>query len=163
VSLITTLDVMEVAPTGELIVSVNFGTEVSEICRYPYRSGKLIIKGLHPYATRRKVEYQLVDKVKSIFPEENSVPAEFQLKAPIQTEYLINGELRHWAGPTQESFSSIYLRTSAGLAPKLIGSLLNEKAPEAWMRRVLPHDHGRGPWPTMSARGELTSKTSATG
>jgi len=45
-----------------------------------------------------KVEYQLVDKVKSIFPEENSVPAEFQLKAPIhQTEYLINGELRHWS------------------------------------------------------------------
>lgn len=72
---------------------------------------------------KEKVESQLADKIQLIFPEENSVPAEFQLKAPIhQREYLIDGELRYWDGPTQESFSSIYLKTSAGLAPKLIGS-----------------------------------------
>ena len=101
-----------------------------------------------------KVENQLADRIKSIFPEENSVPEEFQLKAPIhQTEYLINGELRHWDGPTQESFSSICLKTSAGLAPKLIGSfpLLSEKeALEALDAASSAYDYGRGPWPTMS-------------
>ena len=101
-----------------------------------------------------KVENQLADRIESIFPEENSVPEEFQLKAPIhQTEYLINGELRHWDGPTQESFSSICLKTSAGLAPKLIGSfpLLSEKeALEALDAASSAYDYGRGPWPTMS-------------
>ncbi len=106
-----------------------------------------------------KVEYQLVDKIQSIFPEENSVPAEFQLKAPIhQRSYLINGELRHWDGPTQESFSSIYLKTSAGLAPKLIGSfpLLTEKeAQDALDAACSAYDHGRGLWPTMSVAGRI--------
>jgi len=80
----------------------------------------------------RKVEYQLVDKVKSIFPEENSVPAEFQLKAP-SNGVLDQRRVRHWAGPTQESFSSIYLRTSALALPKLIGSFRNcwKRSPEA--------------------------------
>jgi glyceraldehyde-3-phosphate dehydrogenase (NADP+) len=106
-----------------------------------------------------KVEHRLADKIQSIFPEENSVPAEFQLKAPIQQkEYLIDGELRCWDGPTQESFSSIYLKTSAGLVPKLIGSfpLLTEKeALEALDAAVSAYDHGRGPWPTMSVAGRI--------
>ena len=108
---------------------------------------------------KEKVEYQLADKIQSIFPEENSIPAEFQLKAPIhQREYLIDGELRHWDGPTQESFSSIYLKTSAGLAPKLIGSfpLLTEKeALEALDAASSAYNHGRGIWPTMSVAGRI--------
>ncbi len=101
-----------------------------------------------------KIELQLLDKIQAIFPEADSIPAEFQLNAPIhQTEYLIDGELRRWNGPTQESFSSIYLETDAGLAPKLIGSfpLLTEKeALEALEAAAAAYDHGRGHWPTMS-------------
>jgi len=106
-----------------------------------------------------KVEYQLIDKIQSIFPEESSVPEEFQLKAPIhQTQYLIDGELRHWDGSTQESFSSIYLKTNTGLAPKLIGSfpLLTEKeALEALDAACLAYNHGRGAWPTMPVAGRI--------
>lgn len=106
-----------------------------------------------------KVKYQLGDKIQSIFPEENSVPPEFQLKEPIhQTEYLIGGELRHWAGSTQESYSSIYLKTNAGIAPKLIGSfpLLTEKeALEALIAACTAYDYGRGTWPTMSVAGRI--------
>ena len=108
---------------------------------------------------QEKVEDQLADKIQAIFPEEDSVPAEFQLEAPIhQTEYLIDGELRHWDGPTQESFSSIYLKTSAGLAPKLIGSfpLLTEKeALEALDAASSAYNNGRGIWPTMSVADRI--------
>lgn len=103
---------------------------------------------------QEKVKYQLADKIQAIFPEESSIPADFQLEAAIhQTEYLIDGELRHWEGPTQESFSSIYLKTNTGFAPKLIGSfpLLTEKEALAALEAAgSAYDYGRGPWPTMS-------------
>lgn len=103
---------------------------------------------------QEKVKYQLADKIQAIFPEESSIPADFQLEAAIhQTEYLIDGELRHWEGPTQESFSSIYLKTDTGFAPKLIGSfpLLTEKEALAALEAAgSAYDYGRGPWPTMS-------------
>lgn len=106
-----------------------------------------------------KVTSQLVEKIQSIFPAENSIPPEFQLGAPIhQTEYLIGGELRHWDGPTQESYSSIYLKTSTGFAPKLIGSfpLLTEKeALSALEAACSAYDYGRGAWPTMSVAGRI--------
>jgi len=108
---------------------------------------------------KEKVDYQLADKIQAIFPEENTIPAEFQLEAAIhQREYLVNGELRQWEGSTQESFSAIYLKTGTGLAPKLIGSfpLLTEKeALEALDAAVSAYDHGRGPWPTMSVAGRI--------
>lgn len=101
-----------------------------------------------------KIEPRLVDKIQSIFPQEDSIPAEFQIKEPIhQTEYLINGELRHWQGPTQSAFSSIYVSNGAGPTPKLIGSfpLLTEKeALEAVDAAVAAYNNGRGHWPTMS-------------
>lgn len=97
---------------------------------------------------------RLEAKIQAIFPAESSIPAEFQLQAPIhQTEYLINGELRHWEGPTQEAFSSSYVKTAGGFSPKLIGSfpLLTEKeALEALDAAVEAYDNGRGCWPTMS-------------
>ena len=71
---------------------------------------------------------------------------------------MIDGELRHWDGPTQESFSSIYLKTSAGLAPKLIGSfpLLTEKeALEALDAASSAYNYGRGIWPTMSVAARI--------
>lgn len=106
-----------------------------------------------------KVKSQLGDKIQSIFPAEDSVPPEFKLQAPIhQREYLINGELRHWDGPTQESYSSVYLKTSDGLAPKLIGSfpLLTEKeALEALDAACSAYNYGRGTWPTMSVAGRI--------
>lgn len=105
--------------------------------------------------TKQRAETKILD----VFPAEDSIPAEFQLPCPIhQTEYLINGELRHWDGPTQEAFSSIYVKTADGLAPKLIGSfpLLTEKESlEALDAAVAAYDNGRGHWPTMSVGGRI--------
>lgn len=102
---------------------------------------------------------QLLTKIQSIFPEESSIPEEFKLSSPIhQTEYLIDGELRSWNGPTQQAFSAINLKTADGFEPKLIGSfpLLTEKeALEALDAAVEAYAHGTGKWPTMSVEGRI--------
>jgi glyceraldehyde-3-phosphate dehydrogenase (NADP+) len=98
-------------------------------------------------------ESPLTAKIHSIFLDENSIPSEFQLRAPVHhTDYLANGKLHQWNGPTQDAFSSIYVKTLGELEPKLIGSfpLLNEQAAlEVLDAAVAAYDNGKGYWPTM--------------
>ena len=102
---------------------------------------------------------QLLTKIQAIFPEESSIPEEFKLPSPIhQTEYLSDGELRIWNGPTQEAFSAINIKTANGFEPKLIGSfpLLTEKeALEALDAAVAAYAYGTGKWPTMSVEERI--------
>ena len=95
-----------------------------------------------------------LDQIKSIFPDESSIPPEFQLGAPIiQRQYLIDGELRHWEGALQEARSPIYLNTNDGLYSKVIGEfpLLTEtESLQALDAAVRAYNSGRGIWPTMS-------------
>lgn len=96
---------------------------------------------------------KLLKKIDSLFPDEGDVPLEFDFKTPInQTEYLVNGKLRHWDGPVQQVLSPVCVRTSSGLSQKIIGShpLLTEK--EALMVLDAASDaygNGRGSWPSM--------------
>ncbi len=96
----------------------------------------------------------LEDKIQSIFPDAESIPAEFRLHSPInQREYLINGELRQWEGETESAFSPIYVNAPEGLVRQLIGSfpLMTEKeAMAALDAAVNAYDNGKGYWPTMS-------------
>ena len=102
---------------------------------------------------------QLLTRIQSVFPDEASIPEEFRLASPIhQTEYLINGELRIWDGPTQQAFSAINIKTANGFEPKLIGSfpLLTEKESlEALDSAVAAYAFGTGEWPTMSVEGRI--------
>jgi len=87
--------------TGELAV---FRHSASEICLYPYSSGKYDKDCT--LATEEKVEYRLViDKVKSIFSFEVLPPAEFNQKQLDSSNeaYLINYE-RSLAGPIPRTF-----------------------------------------------------------
>src|SRR5262249_3250657 len=75
-----------------------------------------------------------------------------------QTEYLINGELRCWEGPTEEILSPVCVSTPSGVVQKSLGSypLLTEKeALEALAAAVAAYDNGRGRWPTMSVNGRM--------
>ena len=91
--------------------------------------------------------------LRNLFPMENEIPAEFRISDPIcQREFLINGELREWNGPTQEVFSPVYLRTDAGLARKYLGCyplLTDEIVLETLAAAVKAYDDGKGLWPTM--------------
>jgi len=94
------------------------------------------------------------EKIKAIFPAEADIPAEFRLQAPVvQDEYLINGELRRWDGPTEEAFSPVCVRTSSGQARRSIGRfplLSPNEALEALDAAVAAYNNGRGRWPTTS-------------
>ncbi|MDX2271611.1 MAG: NADP-dependent glyceraldehyde-3-phosphate dehydrogenase [Cyanobacteriota bacterium] len=87
------------------------------------------------------------------FPTLEGIPAEFRLPQPIrQTEYLVGGELRQWAGPREEAYSLIYVDGDQGLAPQLIGEfplLTSEESLAALDAAVKAYDGGRGLWPTL--------------
>lgn len=89
----------------------------------------------------------------NLFPTENEIPAEFRIDQPIcQKEFLINGELRVWDGPTQDVFSPVHLKTADGLTPQYIGSyplLSDEVILQALASAVKAYDNGKGYWPTL--------------
>lgn len=93
------------------------------------------------------------EQLLALFPAENEIPADFQIKEPIsQTEYLVNGELCYWDGPVQEVFSPVCVKTPSGLIRKKIGSypLLSENAVlEALDAAVKAYANGKGLWPTL--------------
>ncbi len=103
---------------------------------------------------------QTPDSVYAFFPTEADIPPAFRLVAPVeQTEYLVDGELRHWDGPRQDVFSPVCVRTDSGLVQQRIGSypLLTEKeALEALDAAARAYDSGRGRWPTMSIAERIT-------
>ncbi|MCZ7545342.1 MAG: NADP-dependent glyceraldehyde-3-phosphate dehydrogenase [Anaerolineae bacterium] len=90
--------------------------------------------------------------VDAIFPDEDKVPAAFRMEPLHQTEYLIDGALRHWDGPMAEVFSGMCVRTAAGVTQKRIGAypmLTEHEALEALDAAVRAYDSGGGAWPTM--------------
>ncbi len=102
---------------------------------------------------------QVTEQINNIFPDEAHIPAEYQLQEPIhQRQYLINGELHTWEGPTHEVLSPIYVNNANGTTQKIIGSypLLTEKeALEALDAAVQAYNNGRGEWPTMSVNERI--------
>jgi glyceraldehyde-3-phosphate dehydrogenase (NADP+) len=92
-------------------------------------------------------------KISSIFPHQNDIPDPCRLNATLnQREYLINGKVLSWKGPSQEVFSPICIRTSSGVSPERLGSypLLTERESlQALDAAAQAYDSGRGPWPTM--------------
>jgi len=95
-----------------------------------------------------------VNEIEKLFPTESQIPAEYNLTEPIeQREYLVNGEMRPWAGKTQDVWSPIYVKTENGLEQKRIGSYpITEPsdAMEVLESAVKAYDFGRGEWPSMS-------------
>ena len=84
--------------------------------------------------------------------KEHDIPEHLQFEAIHQTEYLINGELRHWTGPTQDVLSPICTATAQGAERIPLGSyplLSEEVVREALNAAVHAYDNGKGLWPTM--------------
>ena len=95
----------------------------------------------------------------SIFKEENQIPSEFLLDEEInQQEYLCNGEMKPWTGPSHPVLSPVYIKTPAGLERKKIGSYpvcTEQEAMEALDAAVAAYDNGRGEWPSMSIQERI--------
>ena len=92
--------------------------------------------------------------LEQLFPKAGEIPKEYDLKEPIeQREYLVNGEMRPWAGKTQDVWSPIYIKTAAGLEQKRIGSYPITDAADAMevlYAGVKAYSNGRGEWPSMT-------------
>lgn len=92
--------------------------------------------------------------LENLFPKAADIPKEFDLTQPIeQREYLVNGEMRKWAGKTQDVWSPIYVQTSNGFEQKRIGSYPITDATDAMevlYAGVKAYSNGRGEWPSMS-------------
>ncbi|MFM8912497.1 MAG: NADP-dependent glyceraldehyde-3-phosphate dehydrogenase [Flammeovirgaceae bacterium] len=94
-----------------------------------------------------------------LFPEELDIPQQYQLNNYIeQREYLINGELRTWAGTLNPVGSPVFVKDSSGYKQKVIGStplLTKHEALEALNAAVKAYDLGHGAWPTMSVTDRI--------
>ncbi|MEY4539921.1 MAG: Glyceraldehyde-3-phosphate dehydrogenase [Bacteroidota bacterium] len=92
--------------------------------------------------------------LEKLFPSEDQIPSNYNLTEPIeQREYLVNGEMRAWAGKTQDVWSPVYVKTANGLEQKRIGSYpITDPADamEVLDAAVKAFNHGRGEWPMMS-------------
>lgn len=95
----------------------------------------------------------LQEKITAIFPEAGQIPEQFQIQPLHQKEYLVGGEMRQWAGATQDVYSPIYVKNGDKFESLLIGSypITSEvEAMEALNAALKAYDNGRGEWPTMS-------------
>lgn len=93
-------------------------------------------------------------ELEQLFPNQSQIPAEFDLTEPLeQKEYLVNGEMRAWAGKTQDVWSPIYIKTDKGFEQKRIGSYPITDASDAMevlYAGVKAYANGRGEWPSMT-------------
>lgn len=94
-----------------------------------------------------------------LFPTDDQIPVEYRIEPVHQREYLINGEMRQWDGPTTDVYSQIGAPDADGtIKPRLVGSFpvgTEKEAMEALDAAVAAYDNGRGEWPTMSVAGRI--------
>lgn len=94
-----------------------------------------------------------------LFPSDDQIPVEYRIEPVHQREYLINGEMRQWDGPTTDVYSQIGAPDADGtIKPRLVGSFpvgTEKEAMEALDAAVAAYDNGRGEWPTMSVAGRI--------
>jgi glyceraldehyde-3-phosphate dehydrogenase (NADP+) len=99
------------------------------------------------------------EKLGTLFPAADDIPAEFNLAEPITQEvYLADGELKPWHGPWQDVFSPVHLAEGAAAAPKFLGRyplMPRTMAEEILDAAVRAYDNGRGLWPTISVRERI--------
>jgi len=96
--------------------------------------------------------------IKSIYPEISSIPEEHNVEYIRQTEFLINGEIRHWNGDFENVLSPVYLKNNGDIKQKELGEypkLTGKEAMEAVVAAEKAFDSGRGIWPTMSVRQRI--------
>ncbi|MFY0480961.1 NADP-dependent glyceraldehyde-3-phosphate dehydrogenase [Flavobacterium sp. PLA-1-15] len=92
------------------------------------------------------------EKLNHLFIAEDQIPQQHRIEELHQKRYLSNGEMKKWNGPVHEVFSPVYIKTSEGLHPKLIGSYpigTEKEAQESLDAAVEAYNDGRGEWPTM--------------
>lgn len=99
-----------------------------------------------------------MQEMKSLFPEAGKIPESADLPAPVeQTEYLINGEIRHWQGDFQPVYSPIF-QSNEETHGRYIGKyplMDREESMKALDAAVAAFDSGKGEWPSMTVEQRI--------
>ena len=93
-----------------------------------------------------------------LFPTPDDIPAEYRLDPCAADAYLVDGERRQWAGPTETAYGPVFVRTGGGLERPPIGHYpLHDDATalEAVRAAARAYDRGRGAWPTMTVAARI--------
>jgi glyceraldehyde-3-phosphate dehydrogenase (NADP+) len=101
------------------------------------------------------------ERVAALFPARTEIPPDADFAANggkymEGTAYLVNGEIRRWAGESAEALSAVCVRDGDRVSPRPIGPaarLDKEAALDALASARSAWDHGRGKWPTMRVAG----------
>ncbi len=99
-----------------------------------------------------------MNKTDNIFPSKENIPETFKLTDTImQSEYLINGEIRNWKGDFQEVYSPIFVEDN-GKYNNYIGSyplMGKEEAMKALDAAAEAYNHGKAEWPSMTVEKRI--------
>jgi len=104
-------------------------------------------------------------RVEGLFPRIEDVPAaaDFAPGGGVYgdgTLYLVDGEVRRWAGEAQEVTSPVCVTRDGRTERRLLGraaSLTKEAALDALAAAVRAYDNGRGLWPTMTVAARFAA------
>lgn len=92
------------------------------------------------------------EKINSIYPTENSIPAAHVLKPILQREYLCGGKIKKYSGPSQKVFSPVMFNDGSSLSPRQLGEypmMGKKEAMEVLEAAKQAYANGTGTWPTM--------------
>jgi glyceraldehyde-3-phosphate dehydrogenase (NADP+) len=94
------------------------------------------------------------------FPSHCEIPQKLTAGLPlVQSEYLVDGQLRTWVGPMQEVHSPVCVQEDGRLEPVKLGAfpkMDGQAALECLESASRAFDSGRGIWPTMSVQDRIT-------
>ena len=94
----------------------------------------------------------------SFFPDLKDIPEAFKPEVLEQKEYLIDGELVHWDGPTTDVFSPVFLREKESYHRVRLGSypeMGDDEAMKVLEAAKNAYNLGRGEWPTMRLKDRI--------
>lgn len=101
----------------------------------------------------------IAEQIAAMFPRPDQIPERFRLPEPvIQREYLVNGEIRSWAGPRESVLSPVCTAGTPEPVQVKIGEfplMSAAESLEALDAACKAYDHGRGSWPTMSVADRI--------
>ncbi|WP_298266512.1 NADP-dependent glyceraldehyde-3-phosphate dehydrogenase [Geobacter sp.] len=98
------------------------------------------------------------ERIEAIFPTPEQLAGRNRPEPVEVREYLVNGELLRWEGPTQEVFSPVCAMKPDGPERVKIGSfplMAEADALSALEAAAAAYDNGRGKWPTMTVAGRI--------
>jgi len=94
---------------------------------------------------------------RTAYPQD--IPDDLVLSGPLLCrEYLLDGELRTWAGPMQDVFAPIFVDAGNGPVRQLLGScpVLDAETGEAALEAACAaYDQGLGHWPTLPPEARM--------